>query len=105
MRVITKAVSLIDTVRYRNCPNGAGPYIYIYALWADSLGSSGACNGHVNRYRTRVRVANITEPFGCEPNGPSVRLLHSGAAPIRVSQECHAYRGGVRVERKRLSGE
>jgi len=22
-------------------------------------------------------------------------LLHSGAAPIPVSQECHAYRGGV----------
>jgi hypothetical protein len=43
MQVITKIVSLIDTVRYRNRPRRL--VLYIYALWADSLKS----NGHVNR--------------------------------------------------------
>ena len=84
MQVITKAVSLIDTVRYRNWPN-RGLVLYIYALWADSLGSSGACNGHVNRYRTRVRVANITEPFGCAPNGPNTDCC----IPALVRFACH----------------
>jgi hypothetical protein len=43
-----KIISPIDTVRYRNWPRRL-ILIYIYALWADSLESSGACNGHVNR--------------------------------------------------------
>jgi len=36
-----------------------------------------------------VRVANITEPFGCDLYGPLGRLLHSDVAPIPVSQKCH----------------
>src|SRR5258708_13804820 len=47
VQVITKIVSLIDTVRYRNWPRRL--ILYIQALWADSLESSGSCNGHVNR--------------------------------------------------------
>ena len=43
-----KIISLVDTVRYRNWPRRL--ILYIYALWADSLESSGACNGHVDRH-------------------------------------------------------
>jgi hypothetical protein len=43
MQATAKILSLIDTVRYINWPRRL--ILYIYALWADSLESSGACNG------------------------------------------------------------
>jgi hypothetical protein len=45
MQVIAKSVSRIDTVRYRNWPRGL--VLYIHALWAYSLESSGACKDAV----------------------------------------------------------
>jgi len=56
MQVTAKIVSLIDTARYRNWPRRLVLYIYAYALWADSLESSGACNGHVNRCTREASV-------------------------------------------------
>src|ERR1700741_5283113 len=51
---MTKIVSLIDTVRYRNWLRSWS--LYIYALWADSLKSSRACNGHVNHCTRKASV-------------------------------------------------
>ena len=50
---------LIDTVRYRN--RSPRLVLYIYTLWADSLESSDACNGHVNRC-LRPRKGNAADP-------------------------------------------
>jgi hypothetical protein len=61
-------VSLIDTVKYRNWPRRL--ILYIYALWADSLESSGACNGHVNRSQELWRRLGEDRqgPFVSVPN-------------------------------------
>ena len=56
MQVIAKSVSRIDTVRYRNWPRRL--ILYIYALWAYSLESSGTCKDAVGSPRPE-EVANV----------------------------------------------
>lgn len=61
----------------------------------------GNCDGHPDPGGRRLGA--YAAPFGCEPSGRWHRLLHSDATPIPVSQEFHAYRGDVRVNRKGLT--
>jgi len=92
MQVTAKIVSLIDTARYRNWPRRLVLYIYAYALWADSLESSGACNGHVNRCTREASVYKSGQSRdelqrSVQPLSPSSRKAKPAAVSVVLPLE------------------
>jgi hypothetical protein len=90
MQVIAKIVSLIDTVRYRNWPRRL--VLYIYALWAASLESSGVCNDWRNdrgwnRFGVEFCADSLAKPV--RNDWPKL-VLPLGTVCHRVPSPCGA---------------